>query len=210
MIGFRAFVTLALVSFTTAAQAAPAMRIAVLIDNGAATSAALPQMRTALAAFLDALPASAEVALASTGRRVQVRMPPTSDVAKLKSNVAGLLTENGPTALLDALQEVEQRFLRKPGDRWPVLIVITGTGSENSKDNDEQAFSRWLADTAHRGVSGNAIVLKTSGNSLPEMIATTLVKATGGHYAVMSSGAGMADALTTLAGQLAADAAKRP
>ncbi len=145
----------------------------------------------------------------STGRRVQVRVPPTTDLAKLKSSAGGLLTENGPTSLIDALQEIEQRFLRKPGDRWPVLVVVTGTGSDNSKETDEQTFNRWLTETAKRGVSANAVVLKTSGNSLPEAVAMALVKTTGGHYAVMSSGAGMADAMTGLAGQLAGDAAKR-
>src|SRR4051812_40196422 len=161
------------------------MRIAVLVDNSRATVGALPQMRTALVGFLDALPADTEVALVSTARRVQVRVPPTTDLAKLKSSAGGLLTEDGPTSLIDSLQEIDQRFLRKPGERWPVLIVVTGTGTENSKDNDEQSFNRWLTEIARRGVSANAIVLKTSGNSLPEAVAAALTKVTGGHYAVM-------------------------
>jgi hypothetical protein len=192
------------------AQAAPAMRIVMLVDNSSATSAALPQMRTALAAFLDAVPAGTEVALASTGRRPQVRVPPTTDLAKLKNSVGGLLTENGPSSLIDALQETEQRFLRKPGDHRPVFIIVTGTGSDNSQDNDDKAFNRWLTETAARGVSANAVILKTVGNSLTEIVATTMVKATGGHSAAMSSGAGMSEALTQLLAQLAADVSKRP
>jgi hypothetical protein len=200
---------LVFVSVSASAQAAP-MRIAVFVDNGAATGAALPQVRAGLAAFLDALPPEHEVALITTGRRSQVRVPPTIDRAKLKGSAGGLLAENGPNALIDSLLEIEQRFLRKPGERWPVIVIITGTGSENSKDNDDQAFNRWLADLAHRGVSANAIVLKTAGGTLPELIATTMVKATSGHYAVMSNGEGMAPALTQLAGELALDASKRP
>jgi hypothetical protein len=205
----RAIQALALVAVSASATAAP-MRIAVFVDNSAATSSALPQIRAGLAAFLDALPPEHEVVLVTTGRRSQVRVPPTTDRAKLKASAGGVLAENGPTALVDSLLEVEQRFLRKPGERWPVIVMITGTGSENSKDNDEQAFNRWLTDLAHRGASANAIVLKMAGGSLPEVIATTLVKATSGHYTVMSNGEGMVPALTQLAGELVLDAAKRP
>jgi hypothetical protein len=59
-------------------------------------------------------------------------------------------------------------------------------------------------------VSANAIVLKTAGGTMPELVATTLVKATSGHYAVMSNGDGMVPALTQLAGELVLDASKRP
>ena len=88
-------------------------------------------------------------------------------------------------------------------------MVITGDGSENSKDTDEATFNSFVADISRRGVLANAIVLKTTGTGLPEAIATTIVKATGGHYAVMSNGGGIVDAATTLAGQLAADAERR-
>ena len=205
----RGLQVLVLAAVASSAQAAP-MRIAVFVDNGAATGPALPQIRAGLAAFFDALPPEQEVVLVSTGRRTQVRVPPTTDRARLKSSAGGLLPENGPTSLIDSLLEVDQRFLRKPGERSPVIVIITGTGSENSKDNDEQTFNRWLTELARRGVSANAIVLKTAGNTLPELVADTMVKATAGHYAVMSNGEGMTAALTQLAAQLALDAAKRP
>ena len=137
-------------------------------------------------------------------------MPPTADRTKLKSSAAGLTTDGGPTTLMDALREMDDRFLRKAADRWGVFVVITGDGSESSKDTDEVAFNAFVTDVRRRGVLANAIVLKTTGTGLPEVIATTIVKATGGHYAVMSNGGGITDAATTLAGQLATDAAGRP
>jgi hypothetical protein len=54
----------------------------------------------------------------------------------------------------------------------------------------------------------SAVVLKTTGNGLPDVIAATLVKATRGHYTSLSNGGGMAETLTTLAAQLTADAAR--
>ncbi|HMB79547.1 MAG TPA: VWA domain-containing protein [Vicinamibacterales bacterium] len=192
-----------------AISAAPPMRVALLIDTSAATTSALPQIRAGVSAFLDALPPEHEVLLVTTGRHTQVRVPPTTDRAKLKASAGGLLSDSGPTALMDALTEVDQRFMRKAGQRWPVFVIITGDGSENSKDVDEPAFNRWMTDVARRGVSVNAIVLKASGTGLPEFIASTLVKATHGHFATMGNGAGIAESMTQLAGQLAADFNKR-
>jgi Mg-chelatase subunit ChlD len=199
----------AVLTLTSTVSAASPMRVALLIDTSAATAGVITQIRAAVAAFLDALPPEHEVVLVTTGRHAQVRVPPTTDRSKLKSNSGGLLSDNGPTALMDALTEVDSRFMRKAADRWPVFVVITGDGSENSKETDEQAFNKWLTDIARRGVSANAVVLKT-GSGLPDMIASTIVKATHGHYTAMSTGTGLPDAMTQLARQLADDAARRP
>lgn len=200
----------AIFAMTATLSAARPMRVIVLVDTSAATSSAMPQIRTAVGSLIDALPGEHEIALVTTGRRAQVRVQPTADRAKVKASAAGLTNDGGPTTLMDALREMDDRFLRKAADRWGVFVVITGDGSENSKDTDEVAFNRFLADISRRGVLANAIVLKTTGTGLPEVIATTIVKATGGHYAVMSNGGGIIDAATMLAGQLASDAARRP
>jgi hypothetical protein len=199
-----------MLALTPALSAAPPMRVALLVDTSAATSSALAQIRAAVAAFLDALPAEDEVLLVTTGRHPQVRMPPTLDRAKLKASANGLLSDSGPTALMDALTEADARFLKKAADRSPVIVIVTGDGSENSKDVDEQAFNRWIADIQRRGVTVNAVVLKSGNSGLPEIIASSLARTTHGHYATMGTGGGMMDAMTQLAGQLAADAAKRP
>lgn len=193
-----------------AVSAAPPMRVALLVDTSAATSAAIAQIRSAVAAFLDALPPEHEVVLVTTGRHAQVRVPPTLDRAKLKASANALLSDSGPTALMDALTEVDARFLKKAADRSPVMVIVTGDGSENSKDVDEQAFNRWIGDIARRGVTVSAVVLKTGTGGLPEFIASTLAKTTHGHYTTMGTGGGMMDAMTQLAGQLAADFTRRP
>ena len=125
----------AVLVLTPVLSAAP-MRIALLVDTSAATASAIVQIRAAVSAFLDALPPEHEVLLVSTGRRTQVRVPPTTDRARLKSNVGGLLPELGPTALLDSLKAVDDRFLRKPGDHRPVFVILTADGSENSHEVD--------------------------------------------------------------------------
>ena len=198
---------LVLILAAAPATAAP-MRIALLVDTSAGTSSAIVQIRAGVSAFIEALPPEHEVVLVTTGRHTQVRVPPTADRAKLKASAGGMLTDNGPTALMDALTEVDARFMKKAGDRAPVFVILTGDGSENSKDVDEQGFNRWMAEIAKRGVAVSAIVLKTTGNGLPDFIASTLVKATRGHYASLGNGGGMTETMTALAAQLAADAAR--
>jgi hypothetical protein len=65
------------------------MRIALLVDTSAGTSAVLHQVRSSLVAFVDALPPDPELLLVSTGRRIQVRVQPTSDRKKLKDRSVG-------------------------------------------------------------------------------------------------------------------------
>jgi hypothetical protein len=190
-------------------SAARAMRVAIFVDTSAATASAIVQIRAAASAFIDTLPPESEIVLVTTGRRTQVRVPPTTDKAKLKGSASGMLSENGPTALMDALVDVDERFMRKSGDHWPVFVILTGDGGENSKV-DEQEFNRWISEVARRGASVNALVLKGSNLGLPGQIASTLTRATHGHYASVGLGGGIAEGMTTLADQLTADAAKRP
>jgi Mg-chelatase subunit ChlD len=192
-----------------APSAAAPMRVALLVDTSASTSTALPQIREGLVAFLDALPAEHEVLLVTTGRRAQVRIQPTQDRARLKASAKGLLSDNGPTPLIDALREIDQRFMRKAADRVPVFVIVTGDGSESSSETDDKTFRQWVTDIGGRGVSVSAVVLKTSGSGIPEAVARSLVDATGGHYTVMSNGSGFPAALVKLAGELAADAKSR-
>ena len=182
-------------------SAATPMRVAILVDTSAGTASAIVQIRSGVQAFLEALPAEHEVLLVTTGRRTQVRVPPTMDRSKLKDSAAGLLSETGPTPLMDALIEVDERFMRKAADRWPVFLVITGDGAESSKPGDDQAFNRWIADIARRGVSANAVVLKISGNGLPKP-SPTQSSSRRAAITVMSNGARIPEAMKQLAEQL--------
>jgi hypothetical protein len=204
----RAAASALLLILTAAPSAAAPMRVALLVDTSAGTSSAIVQIRTGIAAFVEALPPEHEVILVTTGRHTQVRVPPTTDRSKLKASAGGVLSDSGPTALMDALTEVDDRFMKKAKDRAPVFVILTGDGSENSKDVDEQGFNRWMEEIVKRGVAVSAVVLKTTGNGLPDFIASTLVKATRGHYTSLSNGGGISETMTALAAQLTADAAR--
>jgi hypothetical protein len=203
-------ITLLTLLLATSLSAARPMRVAVFVDTSAATASAIVQIRAATSAFIEALPPESEIVLVTTGRGTQVRVPPTTDKAKLKGSANGMLSENGPTALMDALVDVDERFMRKAADRWPVFVILTGDGGENSKEVDDRAFNRWMSEVARRGVSANAIVLKASTLGLPGSVASALTQATHGHYASMGIAGDISEAMTKLADQLSADAEKRP
>jgi hypothetical protein len=202
-------VALLIVLVAPTMSAAKAMRVALFVDTSAATSSAIVQIRAAVAAFIDTLPPESEIVLVTTGRRAQVRVQPTTDKAKLKSSASGMLSENGPTALMDALVDVDERFMRKAADRWPVFVILTADGNDSSKE-DEQEFNRWISEITRRGVSVNALVLKASTLGLTGSIATVLTRSTHGHYTSMGMTSGIPEAMTQLAEQLSADAAQRP
>jgi hypothetical protein len=202
-------VAVMLLTVATPLSAARTMRVAVLVDTSAATTSAIVQIRAAVSAFIDTLPPESEIVLVTTGRRAQVRVPPTTDKAKLKNSASGMLSENGPTALMDALVDVDERFMRKAGERWPVFVILTADGNDSSKV-DEQEFNRWITEMTRRGVSANAIVLKASTLGVTGSVATVLTRNTHGHYASMGMTSGIPEAMTKLADQLSADAAQRP
>ena len=154
--------------------------------------------------FLDALPPDVEVLIVSTGRRIQVRQMPTTDRKKAKDSVTGLMADGGPTPLMDALRDIDERFLRGPGDRWPVFVIVTGDGSENSKNTDAPSFNAWLRTLPPRRIVAHAIVLKTT-DGFAETIARMVVQATGGHLETVGNGGLLAARLKALAEKIPGD-----
>jgi VWA domain-containing protein len=177
----------ALLASATDRQAArPPLRIALLVDTSAATAGVLQLVRPAAIALIDAVPASAELLLVSTGRRTQVRVPPTLDRRKIKGSVQGLLADGGATPLIDALMEVDQRFMQKATDRTPVYAILTGDGSESSR-TDGSEFTAWLRTLSSRHVAAHAVVLKT-GNGPAETVVRAVCDAVGGHVDTATGG----------------------
>ena len=128
------------------------LRIALLVDTSAGTREDFPQLRRGLTALLAAIPDDQEIALISTGRRVETRVPPTLDRKKLQNSVNSLLPGDGPTPLMDAIIEVDERFMRNAGNRSPLFVIITGDGSESSKLVEGEMFNRWLTTLQQRSV----------------------------------------------------------
>jgi hypothetical protein len=180
-------------------------RIALLVDTSDGVTSSLTQMRAGLQAFVDALPPEPELLVATTGRRTAVRVQPTTDRKKARDAVVGLISDGGPTPLMDAIFEVDERFMRKNADRRSIFVIVTGDGSENSLRTSPDAFNRWLATLRGRNAMIHALVLK-SGNGMPEVIARAAVQATSGLFEPINPGAPIAEAMQKIARRISEEA----
>jgi hypothetical protein len=188
-----------------AAQATSPMRVAVLVDTGEAATPSLIHIRAGLAEFFDALPTKHEALLVSTGRQLRVRVQPTFERKKLKDAAAGIFSDGGGTALMDSILEVDDRFMRRAEDRWPVFVVLTSDGAENSGGAHELAFNKWLGSVAARGVTGHSLIIKTSGNGLTEIIANSVAENTGGQYIAVNTSNSVPEKMRALATRMGDD-----
>ncbi len=183
------------------------MRIALMVDTSDAANAAIAHIRTGVVSFLETLAPEQEVMLVTTGRQMRVRVPFTTDRKKLVSAAAGLFGDGAGTPLMDALIEVDQRFMSKTvDDRWPVFVIVTSDGTESSTGAQDKEFNRWVESLRYRAATVEAITIKTKGNGgLPEVIAMNASTSTGGHYDAILVSNALPDKLKALATQMNSD-----
>ncbi len=182
------------------------MRIALMVDTSDAANAAIAHIRTGVVAFLETLAPEQEVMLVTTGRQMRVRVPFTTDRKKLVSAAGGLFGDGAGTPLMDALVEIDQRFMSKADDRWPVFVIVTTDGTESSTGVQDKEFNRWVESLRYRAATVEAITIKTKGNGgLPEVIAMNASTNTGGHYDSILVSNALPDKLKTLATQMNVD-----
>ena len=174
--------------------------VAVMVDTSQATAASMNLVRTAVATFIGGLPPVDEVLLATTGRRMQVRVAPTTDRKKAVDSANGMTADGGPTVLMDGLLEIDSRFIRK-GNRNATFVIVTGDGTESSK-GEPDAFNAWLKVLSTRGLVAHAVVLKSSSNGLPEVIANAVVQATGGRLETIGNAGSLLEKLDGIAARL--------
>jgi Ca-activated chloride channel family protein len=111
-------------------QASEPMQIALLVDNSAATSAAIPDMRKALHTFIDRMTGRGEVALVTYAERPTIAVDYTSDLTRQKAGVDRLFAIPGSGAYsLDAILETA-RGLRKREAARPHIVVVTLESTE--------------------------------------------------------------------------------
>jgi Mg-chelatase subunit ChlD len=143
--------------------------------------------------------------MVSTGRQVRVRVQPTADRKKIKDAASGLFLDGGGTPLMDGLMEIDDRFMRKAEDRWPVFVIITSDGSESSAGANEKKFNDWLAVLPVRGFSAHAISIKYRGGGMPEIVAQHVAATAGGSYDYINTSNSLPEKMTAIAQRLSSD-----
>ncbi len=136
-------------------RATSPLTIALLIDDSAAASSAMADLRLGLTAFLDVLDPRAEVALITIGDRSSLLVDYTRDRVRLKRGVQRLFERSNSGAyFLDALVDAS-RGLEKRAPERPVIVSVMTEGVEFSTRQYQPVLDRLFAS----GAQFHALVL---------------------------------------------------
>lgn len=131
------------------------LQIAVLVDNSAAASPYISNIRDGLTAFVTAAHERAEIAIVSIADRPTIQCDYTRDLAALTKGATRIFSQSGSGAvLLDAISEVAQGMKKREMPR-PVILLITTEGADFSNVHYDPVFDR-LRDS---GASLHALVV---------------------------------------------------
>jgi hypothetical protein len=132
---------------------------------------------------------------------------PTADRKKLKDAAKSLFFDGhgGGTLLFDALTEVDDRFMKKAGDRSPVIVIVTGDGREASQRYDERAFNQLTNSLALRGVPVHGLAFSRGAIQWPAAMAQHLAEVTRAHVELVPVSSTLPERLKALAVQVVAD-----
>jgi hypothetical protein len=196
---------------TTSAAAAPPigapMRILVLADSSGSVASQLNHFRAGLNALIDAVPEDAELTLISTGGQIRIRVPVTTDRAKLHDGAAMFASDGGANSMLETMMEADTRFLKPAADKWPIIVMLTTDNAETRGEPRIDAYNKFMNDFLRRGGIAHAIVLKGNSTGVVTDIALNLTGNTGGIYQALAVGNSLPDVMKKVGDRLKLDAA---
>jgi VWA domain-containing protein len=189
-----------------AALATAPMRIVLMIDASGTAARFIPDFRTALNAFVEALPPEHEVVLVSVGDQLRVRMPPTTDRTRLKTAIANFSADGGGTVLVDSLLEADRRFLKNAADRWPVFVVLTTAATITHGSVPVEEFNAFLHNFAVRAGSAHTIVVRgAQAGGLNSEVARVLAETAHGLFDQLAITNSLADRMKVIAARITSD-----
>ena len=107
------------------------LQIALLVDNSVSMRNRLPQLRKAVAAFIDATREDVQLALITMAERPTIVVGYTTDRVALRKAADSLFAYDAANYLLDGIAEASQGLAKRTMWR-SAIAVITGTGPEMS------------------------------------------------------------------------------
>lgn len=107
------------------------LQIALLVDNSVSMRPRLPQLRKAVAAFIDNTREDVQLALITLAERPTVLVGYTTDRAALRKAAESMFAYEAANYLLDGIAETSQGLVKRTMWR-SAIAVITGTGPEMS------------------------------------------------------------------------------
>ena len=137
------------------------MPVAVIIDNSAATSPNIADMRRALTGFIKAIDGLGPVALVTVAARPTIARDYTTQQTELLEMVNRLFAEpDSGATLLDAIDDVSKGLVRREADRAAIVIVTT-----ENVDFSHLHYTDVLSSIKASGAAVHAVVLANPGGS---------------------------------------------
>jgi hypothetical protein len=196
MAGWRATVALAAAALSLPAAAFPQLiapptqgltRIVLLVDSSSAVGSHVNAFRNALTTFLDTLPGTPEMTLISMGGQLRVRVPPTSDRARLRTGAESFAPDGGGNVLVDALLEADRRFLRDAVVARPVFVVLTTDSGEMRGEPRIDQYNRFVGEFIQRRGLAHAVVVRGRSSGIISDIARNFADNTRGLFEIVNA-----------------------
>jgi uncharacterized protein (DUF58 family) len=181
------------------------MRIVLMVDSSNPVLPLLNSVKTALGAFVDALPPLHEVTLISSGGQIRVRTPPSRDRDRLRTEVASFAPQGGANAFLDTLLEADKRFLKTAPEFWPVFVIVTTDNGENYREPDIPAYNTFMNDFRMRSGTVHAVILQGKRTGPVSVFMTNLTDNTAGSLSIMNTDNSLPARMREIAERLADD-----
>ena len=183
-----------------------AVKVQVLIDNGAGIGRNIAELRSAVRKLIEALPADTDTALVTTSPQPRFLVRATKNREELLKGVDRLAHDSGSGRFTESLAEAAERA-NKDKDAFHVIITA-GTTSGDTKilDSDMQrAFDQVSLKPMVVHVLLYAGERSASGGVVQVEIGERVAQATGGRYELINS----MSRYTTLLPELGAEVAKQ-
>jgi hypothetical protein len=181
------------------------MRIVLMVDSSTPVGPMMNNFRIALNAFIDELPETEEVAFISSGGQIRVRLPPSTDRARLRAEVARFASEGGANAFLDTLLEADTRFLKPAGGQWPAFVIVTTDNGEGRREPNVDDYNKFMNDFLARGGTAHAVIVQGKQTGAVSDIVANLVDNVGGIRFTIVADSNLPARLREIANRLADD-----
>ena len=190
------------------------VRITVFVDNEEGGREALQDMREGLKLFVDAIPETVEVALATLAGRPRFVTMHTADREALARGVDLIVPESGGVRFRDALVEEAERLNDDEARQYfPVIVMVANGDSPEGSTSQQRAYENML-----ERMTGNLATVHTrmltqsrreafgafsGGNQV--QVGTNVSEVTGGTYESMA----ISTAFRTMLSELGKDIARK-
>ena len=172
------------------------VKLTITVDNGRDSVTALAALRTGLTSLVEALPPDLEVTLITTAPQPSMVVRPTTDRTQILRGISRFGVEPDESArFTDALVEYAERLEKDFKDNKlnyaPLLVMVSTSAPEASsiqRDTIEKALKTLLTRGARVSLAmtttkpTNADSVDALKNGRQALIATPIVKASGGKF----------------------------